>query len=76
MAAWGTGDMTAALPDATVEKPAIEQASEAPTAEKQDPQAHGWVEPMKYDYVTFNKTNRELEESREAQPAESTENAE
>jgi ATP-dependent RNA helicase DDX3X len=66
--------MAAALPDATVEQPAVEQASEAPAAEKQDPQA--WVEPMKYDYATFNKTNKELEESREAQPAESAENAE
>jgi ATP-dependent RNA helicase DDX3X len=76
MAAWGTSDIAAALPDTTVEQTAVEQASEAPAAEKQDPQAHGWVEPMKYDYETFNKTNKELEESREAQPAESAENAE
>lgn len=76
MAAWGTGDMAAALPDATVEQPAVKQASYAPAAEKQDPQAHGWVEPMKYDYERFNKTNKQLEESREAQLAESAENAE
>jgi ATP-dependent RNA helicase DDX3X len=76
MTAWGTGDMVAALPDATVEQPAVEQA-DAPAAEKKDPQAYGWVAPTKYDYETFNKTNKELEESREAQAsAESAENAE
>jgi ATP-dependent RNA helicase DDX3X len=76
MSAWGTGDMAAALPDAAVEQPAVEQASDAPATEKKDPQAYGWVAPTKYDYETFNKTNKELEESRESQAAESAENAE
>jgi hypothetical protein len=72
MSAWGTGDMAAALPDATTEQPAIEQSSEAPAAEKKaDPQAYGWAAPTKYDYETFNKTNKELEEAQaSAQPTE------
>lgn len=73
MSAWGTGDMAAALPDATNEQPAIEQGSEAPAVEKKaDPQAYGWVAPTKYDYETFNKTNKELEEAQAS--AQSTEN--
>ncbi|KAH8776950.1 P-loop containing nucleoside triphosphate hydrolase protein [Hyaloscypha finlandica] len=72
MSAWGTGDMAAALPDATTEQPAIEQGSEAPAAEKKaDPQAYGWAAPTKYDYETFNKTNKELEEAQASvQPTE------
>lgn len=72
MSAWATGDMAAALPDATVEQPAVEQGPEAPAAEKKDPQAYGWVAPVKYDYDTFNKSNKELEEARAS--AESSEN--
>jgi hypothetical protein len=71
MSAWGTGDMAAALPDANVEQPAGEQGSEAP-ATKMDPQAYGWVAPTKYDYETFNKTNKELEEAQAS--AEAAEN--
>jgi len=60
MSAWGTGDMAAALPDGPAP---LEQGSEAPAIEKKDPQAYGWVPPTKYDYETFNKTNKELEEA-------------
>ncbi|KAE9370611.1 DEAD-domain-containing protein [Stipitochalara longipes BDJ] len=60
MSAWGIGDMAAALPD---NQPAVEQGSEAPATEKKDPQAYGWVAPTKYDYETFNKTTKELEEA-------------
>lgn len=63
MSAWDTGDMAAALPDAA---PPVEQGSEAPATEKKDPQAYGWVAPTKYDYETFNKTNKELEEAQAA----------
>jgi ATP-dependent RNA helicase DDX3X len=69
MSAWGTGDMAAALPDAAVEQPA-EQVTDAPAAETKDPQAYGWVAPTKYDYETFNKTNKELEETREVESGE------
>ncbi|KAN0106257.1 DEAD domain containing protein [Hyaloscypha variabilis] len=60
MSAWGTGDMAAALPDGA---PPAEHGSEAPATEKKDPQAYGWVAPTKYDYETFNKTTKELEEA-------------
>jgi ATP-dependent RNA helicase DDX3X len=74
MSAWGTGDMAAALSNVTVEQPAIEQSPEAPAAGKVDPQAYGWVAPTKYDYETFNKTNKELEEAQAKASAESAEN--
>lgn len=53
--------MAAALPGPANEQPAVE-GSEAPAGEKKDPQAYGWVAPTKYDYETFNKTNKELAE--------------
>lgn len=62
MAAWGTGDMAAALPDPAIEQPTVE-GPEAPATEKMDPQAYGWVAPTKYDYETFNKTAKELAEA-------------
>jgi ATP-dependent RNA helicase DDX3X len=63
MSTWGTGDMAAALSDATAEQPAVEQTPDTPAAEKKNPQEYGWVATTKYDYATYNKTTKELAEA-------------
>jgi ATP-dependent RNA helicase DDX3X len=63
MSAWGTGEMAAALPDATAEQAAVEQTPDAPAAEKKNPQEYGWVATTKYDYATYNKSTKELAEA-------------
>ena len=71
MATWDTGEMSAALPDPTQVNPAQESAPQEPAtdAPKINPQSNGWVQKQAYDYATYTKSNKELQESQQAQPA-------
>lgn len=59
--------MAAALPD---QPPAQEPAAQesATDAPKFNPQENGWVVKQAYDYATYTKSNKELQEAQQAQP--------
>lgn len=80
MAAWGTDDMAAALPDPSTQvNPASQEpAPNEPAADgpKINPQDVGWVPKQAYDYATYSKSNKELQEIHQAQPAAPLENNE
>jgi ATP-dependent RNA helicase DDX3X len=54
MADWGTQDLSAALP--AISRP-VEGTDAVP---KVNPQDHGWAERTAYDYITYNKSSKEL----------------
>lgn len=61
MSAFGTGDMATALPDAVPNTvPDATAGDGGDGGEKKDPQAHGWVPALNYDYATYNKSTKEL----------------
>lgn len=72
MTAWETGDVAAALPDATetLDVAAVErknpQEAGLVAVERKNPQEAGWVAAKKYDYDTYNKSTKEQAEAREA----------
>ena len=56
MAAWGTEDMAAALPDS-----ASQAGDDAvSTVERKNPQEAGWVKKQSYNYDVYNKSSKEL----------------
>jgi ATP-dependent RNA helicase DDX3X len=56
MAAWGTEDMAAALPDS-----ASQTGDDAvSTVERKNPQEVGWVKKQSYNYDVYNKSSKEL----------------
>lgn len=56
MSAWGTTDMTEALPEATE----VQTSGDNPEQPTKTPQEHGWVQKQGYDYAQYNKTNKEI----------------
>ncbi|KAJ8070368.1 hypothetical protein OCU04_000746 [Sclerotinia nivalis] len=66
MSAWDTGDVAAALPDAT-------ETPDVAVVERKNPQEAGWVVAKKYDYETYNKSTKEQAEAREAAGADGAE---
>lgn len=73
MAAWGTGDMAAALPDSA------SQAGDDAGAmvERKNPQEAGWVKKQSYNYEIYNKSSKELADAQaEAAAAGDAEQAE
>lgn len=75
MAAWETEDMSAALPDPSTPVQSVSGApQQAPAgapadAPKVNPQDAGWGQKQNYDYETYNKSNKELQEIQQANAA-------
>ncbi|CAG8978345.1 hypothetical protein HYALB_00005931 [Hymenoscyphus albidus] len=68
-AAWETGDLAQALPDAT-ETGSQHDESAQPT---KTPQEHGWVKKQAYDYARYTMTNKQIAEGKtEAENGEET----
>ncbi|KAH6671917.1 P-loop containing nucleoside triphosphate hydrolase protein [Halenospora varia] len=66
--AWGTAGVAAALPvtETSGGWGAAPAEPTAPAAPTKTPQEHGWVQKKGYDYVAFNKTNKEIADEKEA----------
>lgn len=62
--------MAAALPEPAPQNIAPQEAAAAPEAPKVNPQGAGWVPKVAYDYATYTKTNKELQQQHEAQAAQ------
>lgn len=66
--------MAAALPGATAdsnaEAPATSGGLKAVTSDGRNPQEFGWAPPTKYDYTSYNMSNKELRQARAPNPAD------